>query len=180
MVSWYLNLCVCLISSLDILMSSIEEPIPIRFTNEEAVAWADGARHLLNSLKVDGRVSFRFNGNVVMMRGIVNQEEKDHYLARKNANFYALDFFSPSSNGGLDEGYVFGIAFATRDYADGYLDQILVLYSCRLIIAQRAVRAWVRRGRALALAMGMHPRLGSDGLLAMLDVDVLRCVLSHC
>lgn len=172
MVSWYLNLCFCLISSLDILMS---------FTNEEAVAWADGARHLLSSLKVDGRVSFSFNGNVVMMRGIVNKEEKDHYLAKKKANLYALDFFSeaPPPSDRLDEDYRFGVGFATREYADGYLDQILVLYSWRLIIAQRAVRAWVRRGRALALAMGMHPRLGSDGLLAMLPVDVLRRVLSH-
>lgn len=48
---------------------------------------------------------------------------------------------------------------------------------------QRAVRAWLRRrweSRALTVAMGVHPRLGSDGHLRLLDLDMLRCVLSHC
>lgn len=161
-------------------MSSIEEPIVISFTDEEAAAWVDSARRLLHALNLNERVYIRLDGNCILFDGIVNKEENDRYLANNHGNSHALTIFPTYTNGRLNGGYAFGVCFADRENADNTLEQTFKLYSWRLIIAQRAVRAWVRRGRALALAMGMHPRLGSDGLLAMLPVDVLRRVLLHC
>ncbi len=49
----------------------------------------------------------------------------------------------------------------------------------RIAMAQFAWRLHVLRRRVLAVAMGLHPRLGTKSLIAVLRVDVMRMICSQ-